>query len=86
MDAVGLQGYGFYWMLVEVMADEIRADRGFVAVHSFRGWASLLHCSVQTFERLIERLETCGLVAISREKDTLVIDCLTLQRFASHSG
>jgi hypothetical protein len=76
MDAVGLQGYGFYWMLVEVMADEIREDRAFVTIHSFREWASLLHCSVQTFERLIEQLETCELVAISRGKDALVIELL----------
>ncbi len=58
----GLEGYGFWWLLLELIGAPIEKGSVPALVHSETKWASDLHTSVRTFRKLHDSLVLRGLI------------------------
>ena len=70
----GLEGYGFYWLLLEVIAGEMDSKNGKPELTYFEDtWAKNLHCSVRVFRRLCSSLSKEKLILVENSGDRVKI-------------
>lgn len=63
--ACGLEGYGFYWAVLEVIAEKAPAPGEASASFPVKAWCGLLCISPQSFKRLLEACSAIGLFSVS---------------------
>lgn len=72
-DAAGLEGYGFYFKLLEIVAATMdgsdRCEVGF----SISRWATLTNCHPIKARTLLGRVGSCGLVELRLDGDRAVV-------------
>lgn len=61
----GLEGYGFYWAVLEVVAEKASAPGEASASFPVKAWCGLLCISPQAFKRLLAACSSIGLFSVS---------------------
>lgn len=80
-DVAGLEGYGFYFKLLEIVAASMdQSDRCEVG-YSISRWASLTNCHPIKARTLVGKVASCGLVEQRLEGDRLVVRIPNLLKF-----
>lgn len=70
MDRHGLEGYGFWWAILEMVAENADESGRVHAEYSIKTWAKLIGISPQTFRKLLSSCEVFGLVSVSSREDS----------------
>ena len=65
LDEVGLEGYGFWWILVEVVAGQVGPKENRCCVtYSLPQWSRLLYCHHHKVSKYLGSLQGNGLVTV----------------------
>ncbi|MDR1947602.1 MAG: DUF4373 domain-containing protein [Desulfovibrio sp.] len=64
IDACGLEGYGFWWRVLEIVAAQVDKDNEPSVSYSVSKWCSLLGIHHHKFHKLIRICAECGLYEI----------------------
>ncbi len=70
MDRCGLEGYGFYWFMLETVASLLESEGKPEVTYSVRKWSSILALPPQTFKKLMQNCCESGLVSCEFRKSS----------------
>ena len=71
----GLEGIGFYWRVLEIIAGEMDANLKTSVRFPVKIWAKLFGISAKKFQNLAEFCENVNLFSLKIEGDLVTIDC-----------
>lgn len=71
----GLEGIGFYWRVLEIIAGEMDANLKTSVRFPAKIWAKLFGISAKKFQNLAEFCENVNLFSLKIEGDLVTIDC-----------
>ena len=80
-DACGLEGYGFWWSVVEIVAAGVDEKQKTSVTYSFKKWCNLIGIRSQTFRKLSALCAVFDLFAISFDGDYVTIDIPNILKF-----
>lgn len=63
-DMCGLEGYGFWWRMVEIIAQKVEKNSEPSVFYSVSKWCSLLGIHHHKFRKLLKAGEECGLYSV----------------------
>jgi len=67
----GLEGMGFYWTLIEMVAEEIGTDDKCELTYPLQEWARLIGCHPNQFKKHLSTLQVLGLVLVEYPESDL---------------
>lgn len=80
-DACGLEGYGFFWAVMEIIASLMdESDRNYAA-YPKRVWCNKLAINHQTWSKLIARAEQLGLFVVSEEGQDIKVSSPNILKY-----
>jgi hypothetical protein len=72
-DKYGLEAYGFFWCVLELIAENMdKTDRNHVE-YSLKTWCKLLKIRPQTFHKLMSESSVLGLFEVSFNADLVCV-------------
>jgi HNH endonuclease. len=78
----GLEGYGFYWFTLEVIAKQMESGAGKSSVtYPVKFWASLSGVSTRVWKRLAETLAKLDLISVEFSENSATLDCPNLLKY-----
>lgn len=80
-DAFGLEGYGFWWSVVEIVAEKVGEDAETSAEFSPKKWGNLLGISPKKFRMLAEFCANLGLFSFVISENLIRIDMPNILKF-----
>lgn len=81
MDKYGLEAYGFFWRVLEAIAENVdETDRKHVE-YSSKTWCKLLGIRPQTFRKLISESEVSGLFQVCFNSDLIRVESPNILKF-----
>lgn len=81
VDQHGLEGYGFWWRVVEVVAAKVDKSEQTSAEFPAKKWGSLLGLSPKKFRMLAECCATLGLFSLEFSQNSIRIDMPNILKF-----
>ena len=81
MDAAGLEGYGFWWRVVEAVAGNMGADDRTSAAFSAKKWGNSLGISPKKFRTLAGLCADFGLFSVEHSENLIRIDIPNILKF-----
>jgi hypothetical protein len=81
MDELGLEGYGFWWCLLEIIAQGVDEKSKTAAVFSARRWGSMLGISAKKFQTYAGFCARLGLCRWENFEKRVVIDIPNILKF-----
>lgn len=77
----GLMGYGFYWRILEIIAEQMdKSDRTYCE-YTLKSWAKLLGIFPKTFTKLLENFCEKNLFTSEYFQNSIRVDCPNLLRY-----
>lgn len=73
VDECGLEGYGFFWRVLEMIAAQVDDDGKNYCSYSKRAWCNKLAIKHQTWSKLIASCEQAGLFEVSDDGQTITV-------------
>ena len=74
LDQAGLEGYGFWWMLLEVIAEHMQqGNPKCSATYSLPQWSRLLYSHHHRVSKHLGNLEGNGLVTLKYEEGSITV-------------
>lgn len=73
VDECGLEGYGFFWRVLEMIAAQVDDDGKNYCSYSKRTWCNKLAIKHQTWSKLIASCEQAGLFEVSDDGQTITV-------------
>ena len=73
VDECGLEGYGFFWRVLELIAAQVDDDGKNYCSYSKRAWCNKLAIKHQTWSKLIASCEQAGLFEVSDDGQTITV-------------
>lgn len=80
-DVAGLEGYGFYFKLLEIVAQSMDGTDRCEVGYSVSRWATLTNCHPIKARTLVGKAASCGLVESRLDGDRLVVRIPNLLKF-----
>ena len=80
-DKFGLEGYGFWWAVLEIVAEKVGEDAQTSAEFSLKKWGSLVGVSPKKFRTLAEFCANIELFSIKFDQDLLCIDMPNILKY-----
>jgi hypothetical protein len=80
-DKFGLEGYGFWWRIVEIVAEKVDAGAGTSVEFSMKKWRSLIGIPPKKFQILAEFCSNLGLFSAKFEQNYITIDLPNILKF-----
>lgn len=80
-DKFGLEGYGFWWTVLEIVAEKVGEDARTSAEFSLKKWGSLAGVSPKKFQTLAEFCANLELFSIKFDQDLLCIDIPNILKY-----
>jgi len=80
-DAYGLEGYGFWWSVVEIVADKVGEVRQTSAEFSPKKWGNLVGISPKKFRILAEFCANLQLFSVAFSENLIKIDMPNILKF-----
>lgn len=80
-DAFGLEGYGFWWRVVEIIATRVTEENRTDLCYSAKNWARRIGVSTRKFKKLLSFCAELGLVYVSHEKDMVTINMPNILKY-----
>lgn len=82
LDELGLEGYGFWWMLVEVVAGQINPKESKCSVtYSLPQWSRHLYCHHNKVGKYLGNLQGNGLVTVETVEGKVRVTIPNLQSY-----
>lgn len=81
MDKHGLAGYGFWWCVLEIVAQGVGSHGQTTAAFSRKRWANLLGISTRKFQVLAQFCANLGLFSLEASDDLLVIGIPSILKY-----
>ena len=66
IDNAGIEGYGFWWLLVEVIAEQMDESDKCSVTYSLPQWSRLLYSHHHKVSNLLGKLEVTGLIQVEK--------------------
>ena len=79
-DKCGLEGYGFFWRVLEIIAGQSDGDKNFCQ-YSKRAWCQMLAINHQTWSKLIAGCEQAGLFHVSENEQGIRVESPNLLKY-----
>lgn len=80
-DAHGLEGYGFWWRIVEIVAEKVGPDGQTSAEFSLRKWGAMLVLSPSKTRRMAETCAKLGLFSVVFFENTMTVNMPNILKF-----
>ena len=80
-DAAGLEGYGFYFKLLEIVASAMDGTDRCEVGYSISRWGTLTNCHPIKARTLVGKVVSCGLVESRLDGDRLLVRIPNLLKF-----
>lgn len=80
-DMAGLEGYGFYFKLLEIVASSMDGTDRCEAEYSISRWGTLTNCHPIKARTLVGKVASCGLVEQRLSEDRLLVRIPNLLKF-----
>ena len=78
----GLQGYGFYWRLLEIVAESMPpGDESCTVTYSLSTWSRLLYCHHHQAGKYLGRLRGNGLVTMAKRGSDIRVTIPNLAKY-----
>ena len=82
LEEAGLEGYGFWWRLLEVIAEQMTPGSAKCAVtYSLSKWSRELGCHHHTVGKYLATLEVAGLVTVNKGESTITVTITNLLKY-----
>lgn len=85
MAAAGLEGYGFWWRIVEIVAEKIGDKPGendeTSVTFPAKKWGSLLELRPDKFRKLAKLCQNCGLFQVNFSENSITINMPNILKF-----
>ena len=85
VEELGLEGYGFYWRILEIIAGNMDETQRTFASFSAKTWGKFCGISAKKFQKLAENLAELHLfsveISLKNSKTIITIDCPNLLKF-----
>jgi hypothetical protein len=85
LDACGkdaMEGYGFWWMLLEIVADQMaKGDDKCSVTYSLPQWSHHLYCHHNKVGKYLGKLEVTGLVTVKSDKGKIEVTIHNLLKY-----
>ena len=62
----GLEGYGFWWRLLEIIAEQMDETNKCSVSYSLPQWSRMLYCHHNKVSNMLSNLEVTGLVKLNK--------------------
>ena len=80
-DSLGLEGYGFYWKVLEIIAQQMDKSSKTFCQYSAKTWGKFAGISAKKFENFIQIFEKHQLFMVKFERDSIFVDCPNLLKY-----
>ena len=80
-DEFGLEGYGFWWRVVEIIAKRVNEENQTDLCYSAKSWARRIGVSTRKFKKLLSFCAGIGLVSASHEKDMITVNMPNILKY-----
>lgn len=80
-DEFGLEGYGFWWRVVEIIAKRVTEENRTDLCYSTKNWARRIGVSTRKFKKILSFCAELGLVFVSHEKDMVTINMPNILKY-----
>ena len=80
-DEFGLEGYGFWWRVVEIIAKRVNEENQTDLCYSAKSWARRIGVSTRKFKKLLSFCAELGLVSASHEKDMVTVNMPNILKY-----
>ena len=78
----GLQGYGFYWRLLEIVAESMPpGDESCTVTYSLSTWSRLLYCHHHQVSKYLGKLRGNGLVTMQKRGSEIRVTIPNLAKY-----
>ena len=81
LDALGLEGYGFYWRVLETIAQQMGKSSKTFCEYSPKIWGNFTGISAKKFENFIRIFENNSLFLVVFSKYSIKVDCPNLLKY-----
>lgn len=81
MDAHGLEGYGFWWRVVEIIAKNVSEKGGTSVSYSAQKWARIVGIRSDKFRRIAEECASLRLFQLNSHDNYIEIDIPNILKF-----
>lgn len=81
MSKTGLEGYGFWWRVVEIVAGKVGGDNETSVTFPARKWGNLLELRPDKFRRLAETCRNCGLFELVLSENDITVNIPNILKF-----
>ena len=78
MDELGMEGYGFYWRLLEIVAEKLDQKGETSCQFSAKKWGNFFQFSPKKFQKFAEILAEKRLISVEISEKFVKIDIPTL--------
>lgn len=79
IDAHGLEGYGFWWILLEQIAAQMDGGNDKCsATYPLKKWASSCEVSTRKYQKFVKTLSELSLVSIKKDQNLITVECPNL--------
>lgn len=80
-DAFGLEGYGFWWSVVEIVAEKVDENQQTSVTFSAKKWGNLLGISAKKFQTLAEFCANIGIISINNTQNELTVNIHNILKY-----
>lgn len=80
-DEYGLEGYGFWWKVVEIVAEKITENDETSVTFSAKFWGNSLGISPKKFQKMAEFCANIGLFSIKFSENSITVDMPNILKF-----
>lgn len=81
VDQAGLEGYGFWWRMVEIVASKVDENNTTLVTFSIKKWCSLFVLRPQKLRRLLTLCEDCGMFKAVLTGDMITVDIPNILKY-----
>lgn len=80
-DSLGLEGYGFYWRILEVIGQQMDKSSKTFCQYSPKTWAKFAGVSAKKCEKFFRIFEKHRLFLVKFKDDSILVDCPNLLKY-----
>ena len=80
-DKYGLEAYGFFWRVLEAIAENVDETNRKHIEYSIKTWCKLLGIRPQTFRKLIQESSVLGLFHVSFNSDLVTVESPNILKY-----
>lgn len=81
IDELGIEGYGFYWGLLEIVADKLDASNDTTCQFSAQKWGKFFRFSAKKFQKFAQILAENHLISLENSENFIKIDIPNLLKY-----